>query len=272
MKMKEKALEDKVAIVTGGASGIGEAVGKIFVENSCKVILVDKNNDRLQTVVHEIKKKGGNCRGIHADVSIEKQVTGLFQDAMKDHGRVDILVNSAGRDSLSPPITEVTMEEWEKTIDSNLKAVFLCCREAFAIMEKQGGGKIINMGSTSARLASGPGHSPYRASKHGMMGLSKNLLREGMDKNINVTVINPSHVKTPMTEIIDKGLYEEDIPAYLEGWLDEKEIREGIHKSCIDVENVAEIVLFVATRDSSVTIPQISIYPTHKIHRYGMEG
>ena len=158
-----------------------------------------------------------------------------------------------------------------KTIDTNLKAVFLCCREAFIIMEKQGGGKIINMGSTSARLASGPGHSPYRASKHGMMGLSKNLLREGMDKNINVTVINPSHVKTPMTEIIDKGLYEENIPAYLEGWLDEKEIKEGIHKSCIDVENVAEIVLFVATRDSSVTIPQISIYPTHKIHRYGME-
>jgi len=190
---------------------------------------------------------------------------------MKEYGRVDILVNSAGRDSLSPPIAEVTMEEWEKTINANLKAVFLCCREAFIIMEKQGGGKIINMGSTSAKLASGPGHSPYRASKHGMMGLSKNLLTEGMEKNINVTVINPSHVKTPMTAIIDKGLYDENIPAYLEGWLDEKETREGIYESCIDVENVAEIALFVATRDSSVTIPQIALYPTHKIHRYGME-
>ncbi len=271
MKEKGKALEGKVAIVTGGASGIGEAIGKIFALNSCKVILVDKNRERLKKVVEEIEKEKGRCKGIYADVSIEPQVKKLFQDVIEEYGRVDILVNSAGRDSLSPPITEVTMEEWEKTIDSNLKAVFLCCREAFAIMERLGGGKIINMGSTSARLASGPGHSPYRASKHGMMGLSKNLLREGMDKNINVTVINPSHVKTPMTEIIDKGLYEENIPAYLEGWLDEKEIQEGIHKSCIDVENVAEIVLFVATRDSSVTIPQISIYPTHKIHRYGME-
>jgi NAD(P)-dependent dehydrogenase (short-subunit alcohol dehydrogenase family) len=271
MKSQGKALDGRVAIVTGGASGIGEAVGKIFAENFCKVILTDKNKDRLNKVVEEIAKKEGNCKGIYADVSVESQVKSLFQDVMKEYGRVDILVNSAGRDSLSPPITEVTMEEWEKTIDSNLKAVFLCCREAFTIMEKQGGGKIINMGSTSAKLASGPGHSPYRASKHGMMGLSKNLLREGMDKNINVTVINPSHVKTPMTEIIDKGLYEETIPAYLEGWLDEKEIREGIHKSCIDVENVAEIVLFIATRDNSVTIPQISIYPTHKIHRYGME-
>ncbi|MCK5095434.1 MAG: SDR family oxidoreductase [Spirochaetes bacterium] len=271
MKMKGKALDGKVAVVTGGASGIGEAVGKIFALNSCRVILIDKNRDRLERVVEEIAKEGGNCKGIYADVSVESQVRKFFQDVIKVYGRVDILVNSAGRDSLSPPITEVTFEEWEKTIDSNLKAVFLCCREAFIIMEKQGGGKIINMGSTSARLASGPGHSPYRASKHGMMGLSKNLLIEGMDKNINVTVINPSHVKTPMTEIIDKGLYDENIPAYLEGWLDEKEIREGIYKSCIGVENVAEIVLFVATRDSSVTIPQIAIYPTHKIHRYGME-
>ena len=271
MKMKEKALEGKVAIVTGGASGIGEAVGRIFLENGCKVILVDKNKDRLEKVVNDTAIKGSNCKGVYADVSVESKVIKLFQDAMKDHGRVDILVNSAGRDSLSPPITEVTMGEWEKTIDSNLKAVFLCCREAFIIMEKQGGGKIINLGSSSAKLASGPGHSPYRASKHGMMGLSKNLLREGMDKNINVTVVNPSHVKTPMTEIIDKGLYEEDLPAYLDGWLDEKEIEEGIHSSCIDVDNVAEIVLFIATRDSSVTIPQIAIYPTHKIHRYGME-
>jgi NAD(P)-dependent dehydrogenase (short-subunit alcohol dehydrogenase family) len=271
MADREKALEGKVAIVTGGASGIGEAVGRIFARNGCAVVLVDRNEKRLKTIAADISGEGGACGGFHADVSVESQVSGLFGDTMRKHGRVDILVNSAGRDSLSPPITEVTMDEWEKTIDANLKAVFLCCREAFRIMEKQGGGKIINLGSSSARLASGPGHSPYRASKHGMMGLSKNLLREGMDRNINVTVVNPSHVKTPMTEIIDKGLYEDDIPAYLDGWLDQKEIDEGVHSSCIDVENVSEIILFVATRDSSVTIPQIAIYPTHKVHRYGME-
>jgi NAD(P)-dependent dehydrogenase (short-subunit alcohol dehydrogenase family) len=271
MKTKGKALAGKIAIVTGGASGIGEAVGKIFADNACTVVLVDIDEKRLKKVAEEIARGGGICEGMLTDVSVEPQVKDLFQKAMKKYGRVDILVNSAGRDSLAPPITEVTLEEWEKTINPNLTAVFLTCREAFKIMEKQGGGKIINMGSSSAKLASGPGHSPYRASKHGMMGLSKNLLREGMSKNINVTVVNPSHVKTPMTEIIDKGLYDEDKPAYLDGWLDEKEIKEGIHKSCIDVENVAEIVLFIATRDSSVTIPQIAIYPTHKIHRYGME-
>jgi NAD(P)-dependent dehydrogenase (short-subunit alcohol dehydrogenase family) len=269
--MKEKALEGKVAIITGGASGIGEAVGKIFAQNACDVVLVDINGERLENVVKEIQKAGGSCMGFHMDVSVEQNVTRLFADVMKKYSRVDILVNSAGRDSLAPPISEVSLEEWHKTMEPNLTAVFLCCREAFKIMEKQGGGKIINMGSSSAKVASGPGHSPYRASKHGMMGLSKNLLREGMDKNINVTVILPSHVQTPMTEIIDKGMYAEDLPAYLDGWLDEKEIKEGIHKSCIGVDNVAEITLFVATRDSSITIPSIAIYPTHKVHRYGME-
>jgi len=125
MKTTGKALDGKVAIVTGGASGIGEAVGKIFIENSCKVILGDINRDRLKKVVEETAKEGGNCKGIYADVSVEPQVRKLFQDVMEEYGRVDILVNSAGRDSLSPPITEVTIEEWEKTINSNLKAVFL---------------------------------------------------------------------------------------------------------------------------------------------------
>ena len=272
MYPKGNVLEGKVAIITGGASGIGEAIGRIFAANECKVVLVDINAERLQSVVEDIAATGAMCKGVDADVTDEAQVIQFFKDTVAEWGRLDLLVNSAGRDSLSPPVTEVTLDEWNKTIGPNLTAVFLCCREAFRIMEKQEtGGRIINLGSSSARLASGPGHSPYRASKHGMMGFSKNILLEGKDKKIGVTVINPSHVKTPMTEIIDQGLYDETLPAYLEGWLDEKELKEGIHASCIDVENVAEIALYVATRTPDVTIPQIALYPTHKVHRYGME-
>jgi NAD(P)-dependent dehydrogenase (short-subunit alcohol dehydrogenase family) len=266
------ALEGKVAIVTGGASGIGEAIGRIYAANRCKVMLVDTNAERLEQVVAGCAGFAGEVVGVNADVCEEAAVQAFFADAMAQWGRVDLLVNSAGRDSLSPPVTEVTLDEWNKTIGPNLTAVFLCCREAFRIMEQQpAGGRIMNIGSSSARLASGPGHSPYRASKHGMMGFSKNILLEGKDKKIGVTVINPSHVKTPMTEIIDKGLYDETLPAYLDGWLDEKERVEGIHASCIDVANVAEIALWIATRTPDVTIPQIAMYPTHKAHRYGME-
>jgi NAD(P)-dependent dehydrogenase (short-subunit alcohol dehydrogenase family) len=265
-------LAGKVAIVTGAASGIGEAVAKIYCENRCKVLGVDIDAKRLDTVASEIQAAGGEFVPVVADVCSEPAVVGFFQAAQQRWGRIDVLVNSAGRDSLSPPVTEVTLEEWNKTIGPNLTAVFLCCREAFRYMEKQeSGGRIINMGSSSTRVASGPGHSPYRASKHGMLGFSKNILLEGKDKKIGVTVLNPSHVKTPMTEIIDKGLYDGDLKAYVDGWLDEKEMKEGIHASCIEVDNVAWLALFVATRTPDVTIPTIAMYPTHKAHRYGME-
>jgi NAD(P)-dependent dehydrogenase (short-subunit alcohol dehydrogenase family) len=265
-------LDGKAAIITGGASGIGEAGARILALNGCKVGLIDVNEKRLEQVVADISANGGECFGRRVDVSDEAGVIDFFAETVKKWGRLDILINSAGRDSLSPPISEVTLEEWNLTMGPNLTGVFLCCREAFRIMERQSwGGRIMNIGSSSARIASSPGHSPYRASKHGMMGFSKNILLEGVSKNIGVTVINPSHVKTPMTEIIDQGLYEGNIPAYLNGWLDEKEIKEGIQASCIDVGNVAEIILYVATRTSDVTIPQIAFYPTHKAHRYGME-
>ncbi|SDY40223.1 SDR family oxidoreductase [Eubacterium barkeri] len=267
-----KKLENKIALITGGASGIGEAIAKIYASEGCNMLLIDVNGERLTTVVDEIKAMGVECEGITADVSDEQSVIAFFKTAMDKWGRIDLVVNSAGRDSLAPPISQVTMEEWNKTIGPNLTGVFLCCREAFRVMEKQEtGGRIMNIGSSSTKVASCPGHSPYRASKHGMLGLSKNILLEGMNKNIGVTVINPSHVKTPMTEVIDSGEYDGGLTAYVEGWLDEKELKEGIHASCIDVSNVAEIALFVATRTPDVTIPTISFYPTHKIPRYGME-
>lgn len=266
------SLNGKSCVITGAASGIGEEVARIYASNGAKVAMVDFDAARLERVAGEITAEGGSVLPIVADVCEEDTVRAFFKQTHDAFGSIDVVVNSAGRDSLAPPVTQVTLEEWNKTIGPNLTAVFLCCREAFLYMEKQeNGGRIINMGSSSTRVASGPGHSPYRASKHGMLGFSKNILLEGKDKKIGVTVLNPSHVKTPMTEIIDKGLYDGDLPAYVDGWLDEKEMREGIHASCIEADNVAWLALFVATRTPDVTIPTISLYPTHKAHRYGME-
>lgn len=266
------ALTGKIAIVTGAASGIGEAVSRIYAANGARVAMIDLDAARLLEVAADIRSRGGDVVETVADVVDEDAVRAFFADTVERWGRVDLLINSAGRDSLSPPVTEVTLEEWNKTIGPNLTGVFLCCREAFLVMERQeSGGRIINMGSSSTKVASGPGHSPYRASKHGMLGFSKNILLEGMHKKIGVTVLNPSHVRTPMTEIIDKGLYDGDLVAYTDGWLDEKELEEGIAASCIDVSNVAEASLYIATRTPDVTIPTFSLYPTHKAHRYGME-
>lgn len=265
------SLEGKVTLVTGAASGIGEEVARVYAANGAKVAMIDFDAERLKRIAAEIVADGGEVLPIFADVTEEDTVRGFFRETHDKWGRIDVVVNSAGRDSLAPPLDQVTLEEWNKTIGPNLTAVFLCCREAFIYMKPQGGGRIINMGSSSTRVASGPGHSPYRASKHGMLGFSKNILLDGKDMGIGVTVLNPSHVKTPMTEIIDKGLYDGDLVAYTDGWLDEDEKEKGIHAMCIDVENVGWLALYVATRTPDVTIPTISLYPTHKVHRYGME-
>ena len=268
----EKKLEGKIAIVTGGASGIGEAVAKIFSENGCKVAICDIDEERLKKVSEEINDAGGTCIATTVNVSNEEQVIGFFRSVRESFGGLDLLVNSAGIDSLSPPLSETTYEEWKKILATNLDGVFLCCREAFRIMEAQGrGGRVINMGSSSAKMASSPGHSPYRASKHGMLGFSKNILLDGAPNKIAVTVLNPSHVKTPMTDVISTGISSAGFPAYLDGWMTEEEKKNGIHASCIDVDNVAEAALYIATRPLEVIIPQLSLYPSHKIMKYGME-
>ncbi len=142
----------------------------------------------MKQVASDITASNGICETFLGDVTEEDQVAEFFKLAFDKWGKIDLLVNSAGRDSLSPLISETTLEEWNKTIGPNLTAVFLCCREAFRYMEKQHtGGRIINMGSSSAKVASGPGHSPYRASKHGMMGLSKKHFagRQGQEYRCN---------------------------------------------------------------------------------------
>ena len=265
-------LENQTALITGGGTGIGLALARCFHQEGAAVVICGRREQVLQSAAADIAPQGQRVMYKVADISTEQDVVDLVSEAASWRRGLDILINNAGAIRINKPPEETTQAEWQYVIDTNITGTFLCCREAFRIMEKQEtGGRIINLGSSSARVASGPGHSPYRASKHGMMGFSKNILLEGKDKKIGVTVINPSHVKTPMTEIIDQGLYDEDIPAYLEGWLDEKELKEGIHASCIAVENVAEIALYVATRTPDVTIPQIALYPTHKAHRSGRD-
>lgn len=141
-------LVGKVALITGAASGIGEAVSRIYASNGAKVAMVDIDGARLKLVAQDIRNRGGEVLEFISDVVSEEQVENFFGETIAQWGKLDLLVNSAGRDSLSPPVTEVTMEEWNATIGPNLTGVFLCCRAAFRQMEKQSsGGRIINMGS-----------------------------------------------------------------------------------------------------------------------------
>ncbi|MDE0592205.1 MAG: SDR family NAD(P)-dependent oxidoreductase [Dehalococcoidia bacterium] len=185
-------LDGKVAIITGGGSGIGKGIAKAFADEGCSVVIAARNADRLDAAAAELSADGGSVISIPTDVTSEEQMISLFAKTMAQFGKVDVLVNNSGAFD-GGPVEELTMEQWQKVIDVNVTGPFLGSREAFKIMKKQGGGRIINIGSIAAQK---PRHSssPYTTSKHAIWGLTQSLALEGRDFGIAVSALHPGNV------------------------------------------------------------------------------
>ena len=185
-------LDGKVAIVTGGGSGIGKGIAKAFADEGCSVVIAARNSDRLDAAAAELSNGGGTVISIPTDVTSEEQMISLFAKTMDQFGKLDVLVNNSGAFD-GGPVEELTMEQWQKVIDVNVTGPFLGSREAFKIMKKQGGGRIINIGSIAAQK---PRHSssPYTTSKHAVWGLTQSLALEGRDYGIAVIALHPGNV------------------------------------------------------------------------------
>lgn len=185
-------LDGKVAIITGGGSGIGKGIAKAFADEGCSVVIAARNADRLGAAAAELSADGGSVISIPTDVTSEEQMISLFAKTMAQFGKVDVLVNNSGAFD-GGPVEELTMEQWQKVIDVNVTGPFLGSREAFKIMKKQGGGRIINIGSIAAQK---PRHSssPYTTSKHAIWGLTQSLALEGRDFGIAVSALHPGNV------------------------------------------------------------------------------
>jgi len=182
-------LEGKVAIVTGGGSGIGKAIAEAFAGAGAHVVLAARNQERITAAAAEIGGSEKVC-----DVTDEAQVASLFADVTEAHGRVAILVNNAGMTRAGKP-HKLTPEDWRAVVDVNLTGPFLCSAEAFRVMIPQGGGRIINIGSISAQM-SRDGASPYTATKFGLEGLTRALALDGREHGIAVSILHPGNVAT----------------------------------------------------------------------------
>lgn len=185
-------LDGKIAIVTGGGTGIGKGIAKAFVDEGCSVVIAARDAARLEATADELSSRGGIVVAIQTDVTNEEQMIKLFARTMDQFGKLNILVNNSGAFD-GGPIEELTMEKWQRVIDVNVTGPFLGSREAFKIMKPQGGGRIINIGSISAQR---PRHSssPYSTSKHAVWGLTQSLALEGRDHGIAVSVLHPGNV------------------------------------------------------------------------------
>ncbi|MSS69922.1 MAG: SDR family NAD(P)-dependent oxidoreductase [Candidatus Latescibacteria bacterium] len=184
-------LDGKVALVTGGNRGIGKGIARGLAAEGASVVITARDKQVLEQTAKELSEGGATIVAHPTDVTDEAQVEALFAAAMKRFNRLDILVNNAGAFD-GGPIENLSLEAWEKVMAVNLRGPFLCTRSAFRIMKKQGGGRIINIGSISAqrvRLNS----APYSTSKHGLWGLTQVTALEGRDHGIVCGCLHPGN-------------------------------------------------------------------------------
>ena len=193
-------LDDKVAVVTGGGTGIGKGIARAFASEGADLAIASRNRARLEETAGELRALGVDVLVVTADVADERQVAALFEEVMDRFGKLDILVNNSGIFERGP-IDELTVEAWRRVVDVNLTGPFLCTREAMRIMKPQSGGRIINIGSISAQTPRF-NSAPYTATKHGLVGLTKSTALEGREFGISACCLHPGNVETDMTSSV----------------------------------------------------------------------
>ncbi len=239
--MKYEDLKGKAVIITGSRQGMGKADALAFAENGAKVTVADISQEDCQLVVDEIEKNGGQGLAVKCDVSNGKEVEEMIKKTVEKFGKVDILVNNAGICQFKP-FLELTEDEWQKTLDINLKGYFLCAKAAAKEMAKQKSGAIVNIASVvMGQIGMGmAGLAHYSASKGGIAALTKTLALELAPHNIRVNTIAPGAIDTPMAASVKTD------PKTLEQTLAMIPMRR-MGKP----EEIANAVLFLASNDSS---------------------
>ena len=187
-------LEGKVTVLTGAGTGIGKGIARAFAREGAPLILASRNAANLEATAAEVAAFGVPVLVVPTDVTDEDQVGALFARAMRELRRGDvIIINYAAFDR--GPFEELSLATWQKVLAVNLTGPFLCAREAMPIMKRQGGGRIINIGSISAQMCR-PNAAPYNATKHGLVGLTKSIALEGRAHNVVCSMLHPGNVLT----------------------------------------------------------------------------
>jgi NAD(P)-dependent dehydrogenase (short-subunit alcohol dehydrogenase family) len=236
-------LNDKVIVITGGGGGMGRTIATLFAAEGAKVVLGEWNEQSLAEAVAEIRGRGGTASGVRGNVAVQADAEALIETAVSDYGRIDVLVNNAGVIDSNQGVGELADAVWERVMGINLNGPMYTSRKAVQHMLRQGGGNIINMVST-AGLGGASAGAAYTASKHGLVGLTRNTAWMYTNKNIRCNAICPGGVMTGMARDIDLSKVD---PLGAE--------RNGIYYSTmpktLQPQEIARLALYLAGDDSS---------------------
>lgn len=239
-------LEERVALITGGGSGIGKAIGELFAAQGARIVAADIKGERASETAAAISATGAQAIGVAADVSKSADVQAMVDKAIETFGRIDILVNNAGL-SVGDQILDIDEELWDLNLDVVLKAVYLCSRAVLPGMIERGSGVILNIGSVNGLM--GIGESAYSAAKAGMVNLTQNLAIHYGDKGIRVNCIAPGTIRTPIWA--DRLAQDPEVFDNLAEWYPLRRVGEP--------EDVAKAALFICSDDASwitgITLP-----------------
>jgi NADP-dependent 3-hydroxy acid dehydrogenase YdfG len=240
-------LDGKVAVVTGGGSGVGKAVAAAFLAEGASVVLSGRDRAKLDAAAAEL---GGRDRvlAVACDVGVSDQCKSLVDQATARFGKVDVLVNNAGTNLKDRAIRELTPEAWEQLIDTNLNGAFYCTHYVLPQMFARKDGVIVNVVSIAGKRANPLGGAAYVASKFGMGGLGMCLSNEERESGVRVSNVYPGEVDTPILAVRPRPVTDEQRAVILKP------------------EDVAAAVLFVATLPPHVSVPELIIKPT--VHNY----
>jgi len=232
-------LQDKVAIVTGGGSGIGRASCQVFAREGARVVAADRVSERARETAQIIEREGGTCIAMTVDVTRADDIDSMFQTTAEKLGPVQILVNNAGI-LLHKSLMDTTEEEWDEVFNVNLKSVFLCSKRAIREMLKTGGGKIVNISSLAVQ-STDPYQSAYTASKAGVIGLTRAMALEFSRRRIGINCICPGAVRTNILAPADQIEVRTQMEGVPIGYMAEP-------------EDIASVALFLASQDSDYMV------------------
>lgn len=226
-------LQDRVALIYGGTSGLGEATAKLYAKEGAKVAIAGRSVERGNEIVDAIKHEGGEAIFVEVDLMETDQIKQSVQDTVDAFGTIDILYNGAGILDEYVGIIETDEEEFDQIVQLNIKAPFIATKEVMPIFVEKGKGVVINLGSQGSKFA-GVGGTSYVTSKHALVGFNKQLAYDYGDKGIKALLLAPGFIDTPMTDDVEEERLN-DIP----------DRRAG------KPEEVAKLALFLASDDSN---------------------